>query len=220
MRKKTEGAISNNESQVSLGRLFVEFFKIGLFTIGGGAAMLPQLQQVIDEKGWMEPAETLDAIALSQSLPGLIAINVGTYVGFRKRGLPGAIAATVGVALPAFFAIIVALALLDIIGDSRIVEGAFMGVKAAVCGLIIVTAVKLIRQMSTGGDKSGTEASANLPLIVFNVVMCAGALVAVAVFGITAVLVILAGIVAGIFFYRIAIMRGSENSDGGSEGER
>jgi chromate transporter len=72
MQKKTEDAISN-KSKVSLVSLFWEFFKIGLFTIGGGAAMLPQLQQTVNDKGWMDPDETLDAIALSQSLPGLIA---------------------------------------------------------------------------------------------------------------------------------------------------
>lgn len=211
MQKKTEGAISNKENSVSLGRLFWEFFKIGLFTIGGGAAMLPQLQQVVDDKGWMKPEETLDAIALSQSLPGLIAINVGTYVGFRKRRLPGALAATVGVALPAFFAIIAALALLHVIGDSRIVEGAFMGVKAAVCGLIIVTAVKLIKQMSNVPK----TAKKNRSLIIFNIVMCLGAFAAVAVFGITAVLVILIGIAAGIVFYRITEMRKSESEGAG-----
>ena len=68
--------------------LFWEFFKIGLFTIGGGAAMIPQIQHVATvEKGWLDDEEMLDCIALGQSLPGVIAINIATYVGYRKRGL-------------------------------------------------------------------------------------------------------------------------------------
>lgn len=204
MQKKTEDAISN-KSKVSLVSLFWEFFKIGLFTIGGGAAMLPQLQQTVNDKGWMDPDETLDAIALSQSLPGLIAVNVGTYVGYRKRGAAGAFWATLGVVLPAFFAIIIAVALLDVIGENRIVDGAFMGVKAAVCGLIIVTAVRLLKQMC---GRSSNQKSA---LIVFNIIMCLGSLLAVAFFGVTAILVILTGIVVGIVYYRIVELRSQED---------
>lgn len=210
MQKKTEGAISSKRTDERLINLFWEFFKIGLFTIGGGAAMIPQIQQVAtEEKKWLDNEEMLDCIALGQSLPGVIAINIGTYVGYRKRGIAGALAATIGVVLPAFVSILVLAAVLGAIGDNRFVAGAFIGIKAAVCGLLIVTSVKLLVQMCRGRDGS----CAGKSHVVFTVIMSLLSLVAVGFFGITAVLVILAGIVIGIVYYRITAMNGSREVD-------
>ena len=210
MQKKTEGAISSKRTDERLINLFWEFFKIGLFTIGGGAAMIPQIQQVAtEEKKWLDNEEMLDCIALGQSLPGVIAINIGTYVGYRKRGIAGALAATIGVVLPAFVSILVLAAVLGAIGDNRFVAGAFIGIKAAVCGLLIVTSVKLLVQMCRGRDGSCARKSQ----VVFTVIMSLLSLVAVGFFGITAVLVILAGIVIGIVYYRITVMNGSREVD-------
>jgi len=210
MQKKTEGAISSKRTDERLINLFWEFFKIGLFTIGGGAAMIPQIQQVAtEEKKWLDNEEMLDCIALGQSLPGVIAINIGTYVGYRKRGIAGALAATIGVVLPAFVSILVLAAVLGAIGDNRFVAGAFIGIKAAVCGLLIVTSVKLLIQMCRGRDGSRARKSH----VVFTVIMSLLSLVAVGFFGITAVLVILAGIVIGIVYYRITVMNGSREVD-------
>ncbi len=190
--------------------LFWEFFKIGLFTIGGGAAMIPQIQQVAtEEKGWLTEDEMLDCIAMGQSLPGVIAINIGTYVGYRQRGLAGALAATVGVVLPAFLSILILVALLGAIGDNPWIAGAFTGIKAAVCGLLIVTSVKLLLQMCKGRD----ETYARKSHVVFTVTMSVLSLVAVGFFGITAVLVILVGIVIGIVYYRITVINGSREVD-------
>ena len=190
--------------------LFWEFFKIGLFTIGGGAAMIPQIQHVATvEKGWLDDEEMLDCIAMGQSLPGVIAVNIGTYVGYKKRGLAGAIAATFGVVLPAFASILILVALLSVIGDNRFVAGAFMGIKAAVCGLLIVTSIKLLMQMCRGSG----DVPAKRSRVVFTVVMSLASLIAVGFFGITAVLVILAGIVIGIVYYRLAELSGSKEAD-------
>ncbi len=190
--------------------LFWEFFKIGLFTIGGGQAMIPQIQQVAtEEKGWLDEEEMLDCITLGQSLPGVIAINIATYVGYRKRGTAGALAATFGVVLPAFLSILVLVALLGAIGDNRFVAGAFMGIKAAVCGLLIVTSVKLLMQMCRG--KTGEDVKAGH--VAFTVIMSLASLIAVGFFGITAILVILAGIVIGIVYYRLSKVRGSQGVD-------
>ena len=184
--------------------LFWEFFKIGLFTIGGGAAMIPQIQHVATvEKKWLSDEEMLDCIAMGQSLPGVIAINIGTYVGYRERGIAGAFAATFGVVLPAFVSIIILIGLLNVIGDNKFIAGAFMGIKAAVCGLLIVTSIKLLMQMCRSGK---SEEKVRKSHVVFTVLMAAASLVAVAFFGVTAVLVILAGIVIGIVYYRIAHM--------------
>ncbi|MBQ3466401.1 MAG: chromate transporter [Firmicutes bacterium] len=188
--------------------LFWEFFKIGLFTIGGGAAMIPQIQHVATvEKGWLDDEEMLDCIAVGQSLPGVIAINIATYVGYRKRGLAGALMATFGVALPAFLSIIILVAVLGAIGDNRFVAGAFMGIKAAVCGLLIVSSIKLLMQMCGKGAGSRPVGKSR---IVFTVIMSLASLIAVGFFGLTAVAVILAGIVIGIVYYRVESMKSSQ----------
>ena len=190
--------------------LFWEFLKIGLFTIGGGAAMNPQIQHVATvEKGWLDDEEMLDCIAVGQSLPGVIAINIATYVGYRKRGIAGALAATFGVVLPAFVSILILVAILGAIGDNRFVAGAFMGIKAAVCGLLIVTSIKLLMQMCGRGAGA---AKVKRSRVVFTVIMAIASLLAVAFFGITAILVIVAGIVIGIVYYRIESMKSSQEA--------
>ena len=210
MQKKTEGAISSKRTDERLINLFWEFFKIGLFTIGGGAAMIPQIQQVAtEEKKWLDNEEMLDCIALGQSLPGVIAINIGTYVGYRKRGIAGALAATIGVVLPAFVSILVLVAVLGAIGDNRFVAGAFMGIKAAVCGLLIVTSVKLLLQMCRGRDGK----MLNKGRVAFTVILSVLSLLAVGFFGITAILVILAGIVIGIVYCRLEQLRDRQGVD-------
>ncbi|MDD4201053.1 MAG: chromate transporter [Eubacteriales bacterium] len=189
MQKKTEDT-SLKSSYISL---FWEFFKIGTFTIGGGIAMIPQIQSlVVEEKKWMDEEEALDCIALGQSLPGVVAVNLATYVGFRQRGLMGAIAATIGITLPAFLSIIIALALLNYIKGNPFVNGAFIGIKAAVCGLILVSAVRLLRQMVSGGSKAK---------LFFSIIIATGSFLAVGFFGVTAILVIIIGIIAGILFH-------------------
>ena len=80
--------------------LFVTFFKIGLFTIGGGYAMLPLIQEEVQSNGWMTAQELVNFIAVSESTPGPFAVNVSTYVGAELAGLPGALCATLGVVLP------------------------------------------------------------------------------------------------------------------------
>ena len=83
--------------------IFVTFFKLGLFTIGGGVAMIPILSNImVKDKKWFTEDEMIDIIAICQGLPGVIAINMATYVGFKKRGLIGSFVATFGVILPSF----------------------------------------------------------------------------------------------------------------------
>lgn len=173
-------------------KLFWEFFKIGVFTIGGGAAMIPQMQQIaVEEKKWLTEEEMVDCIALGQSLPGVIAVNMATYIGHMRKGLAGALAATVGVVLPAFLVMLLAVAVLDIIGDNGFVYGAFTGMKAAVCGLIIVSMVRLGKQILTSP---------------FQWVMMFAGGIAVCFLGVSVVWVILAGMVIGIVY---TVLRGS-----------
>jgi len=111
--------------------LFATFFKMGLFTIGGGLAMLPLIQHtVVDKKGWLTEDGMADCIAVSQSLPGVIAINAATYVGKSRKGFAGALAASFGVILPSFIIIICAVIFLGTVGPNQYVEGAFTGIRS------------------------------------------------------------------------------------------
>jgi len=147
--------------------LFTTFFKMGLFTIGGGLAMLPLIQHtIVDKKGWLTEEKMADCIAISQSLPGVIAINAATYVGKTRKGFAGALAASFGVILPSFIIIICAVIFLGTVGPNPYVEGAFTGIKAASCGLIVYAAYRQGRQVIKG--KYGIFiAAASFALVVF-----------------------------------------------------
>lgn len=185
-KKPDKEKIKGRQPAFEYFTLFWEFFKIGLFTIGGGMAMIPQIQQVaVKDRGWLSEDEMIDCIAVSQSMPGVIAINSATYIGKRIRGIGGSLAATLGVIMPSFLIIIIAVSFLGTIGENRYILGAFTGIKAAVCGLIIVTAVRLGRQSLNSA---------------FQWVLAIAAFAAIGVFGITAIWAIIAGAAAGVVY--------------------
>lgn len=167
-------------------RLFVAFFKLGLFTFGGGMAMVPILQETVcDKYGWMTEDEVVDCLAVSQGLPGVIAINMATYTGYFTKGFAGALVASFGMILPSFIIIILVVSLLESIGGNPYVEGALTGIRAAATGLVAYAAVKLGKQVLTGK---------------FQWVVAAVSFVIIAVLGIDAVWVILGSIVIGILY--------------------
>lgn len=175
-------------------QLFWSFFKLGLFTIGGGMAMIPLIQDiVVNRKKWMTEEEAVDCIAVSQALPGVIAINMATYIGHRKKGLSGAVCATVGVILPSFIIIILIVKLLHGIGDNACVNGALKGIKAAATGLIAFSAYKV-------GKKVLKTPFAWIAGILSFVV--------ITVFELNAVWAILGGIAAGLIYTAISDRRG------------
>lgn len=182
-----DSKIKNDKNKISdYLSLFWEFFKVGLFTIGGGMAMIPQLQQVaVNDKKWLTEDEMIDCIAVSQSLPGVIAINSATFIGRKRGGIRGALSATLGVVMPSFIIILLAVTVLGFIGDNRYVAGAFTGIKAAVCGLILVTVAKLGKQILKGP---------------FQWIVAVCAFAAIAIFSVNVVWVIIAGGVAGIIY--------------------
>lgn len=128
--------------------LFATFFRIGMFTFGGGYAMIPLIQQeVITRRKWIEAHEFLDLLTLAQSVPGPIALNTAVFVGYRIRGLHGALAALFGTILPSF-AIILAIALFFAdIRQNPVVDAAFKGMRPAVVALIIGPVLSLSRGM-------------------------------------------------------------------------
>ena len=116
--------------------LFLTFFKIGLFTFGGGYAMLPLVQGEVLAHGWMSLEEVLDFVAVSESTPGPFAVNMSTYVGRITGGLAGAAGATLGVVLPSFLVILLVAHFYDRFRTSRLVQNAMAGLRPAVVGMI------------------------------------------------------------------------------------
>lgn len=124
--------------------LFIVFFKLGAFTIGGGIAMLPLLQNtLIEEKKWFTKEEFMDIVAVCQSLPGVVAINMATYVGYKKKGLAGSIISTFGVTIPSFLMILIIARGISALGDNGILMGAMAGLRAAALGLVAVAMIQL-----------------------------------------------------------------------------
>jgi chromate transporter len=131
--------------------LFFAFLKVGTFTFGGGLAMLPLIQKTaVDEKSWMTEDEMVDCLAISQSIPGMLAVNAAIFIGYRQKKLSGGIAAALGVILPAFVSIVVILLFLGRIEENQYVQGAFEGIKAASVALIAVAAYKMGKQILKG----------------------------------------------------------------------
>ncbi len=116
--------------------LFVTFFKIGMFTVGGGYAMLPFIQAEVVNRGWLSNQEIINFIAVSESTPGPFAINTATYVGSELGGIFGSFCATLGIVLPSFIIILIVARIYDKFKKSKAVEGCMSGLKPAVVGLI------------------------------------------------------------------------------------
>ena len=116
--------------------LFLTFFKIGLFTFGGGYAMLPLVQAEIPARGWLTEEGLIDFIAVSESSPGPFAVNIATYVGTETAGLAGAVAATLGVVLPSFLIILLVAKGYEKFRENRLTRGVLTGLRPAVVGLI------------------------------------------------------------------------------------
>ena len=127
--------------------LFACFVKIGLFTFGGGYAMIPLIQKEISEKKkWISDSDILDVVAIAESTPRPIAINAATFVGFKVGGFLGAFAATVGVVLPSFVIIYAVSFVLRRFSDLKAVRYAFLGVRAGVLALIVKALVSMYKQ--------------------------------------------------------------------------
>ena len=125
-------------------QLFISFFKIGAFTFGGGWAMISLIEkEIVDKKKWIEREEFLDLLAVAQSLPGILAVNISVAVGDKLRGMKGAITASIGTILPSF-TIILAIAIFltpDLIKNNETLSNIFMGIRPAVVALIMAPVI-------------------------------------------------------------------------------
>lgn len=117
-------------------QLFYEFFKTGLFAVGGGLATLPFLYDLSDKTGWFTHGDLTNMIAVGESTPGPIGVNVATYVGFETAGIPGAVIATLGLVAPSLIIILIIAQFLKAFRENRIVDAAFYGLRAASTALV------------------------------------------------------------------------------------
>ncbi|MBP3251153.1 MAG: chromate transporter [Prevotella sp.] len=126
--------------------LIKTFFKIGMFTLGGGYAMIPMIEaEVVDKHRWISKEEFLDLIAIAQSCPGVFAINVSTFIGYKLRKVRGALACAVGTALPSFLIILLIAMFFHQFKDNPVVAAIFRGIRPAVVALIAVPTFNLAR---------------------------------------------------------------------------
>lgn len=129
-----------------LFQLFWTFFKISPVTFGGGFAMVPLIEkEVVEKRGWLKSEDVTDVFALSQSVPGAVAINSATFIGQRIGGVRGAIAAMLGVSLPTFFIVLILGVLYFFIQDNPKVEAAFISIRVSIVAIIVYAAIKIAK---------------------------------------------------------------------------
>ena len=132
-------------------QLFLTFFKIGLFTFGGGYAMIPLIEkEIVHNKKWIKEEDILEIVAIAESTPGPIAVNAATFAGYRLAGFFGALAATCGVVLPSFAIILAISGILQAFRDNKYVQYAFMGIRAGVLALVIKALITLFKKAPKG----------------------------------------------------------------------
>lgn len=128
--------------------IFKTFFKIGVFTFGGGYAMIPLIgAEVIDRRGWIAEKDFLELLTLAQSAPGPIALNTAVFVGYKMHRYAGALAAVMGVVVPSFTIILIIAMFFSDIRDNQWVDAAFRGMRPAVVALIVAPVIGLARDM-------------------------------------------------------------------------
>ena len=141
-------------------QLFWEFFKTGLFAIGGGLATIPFLYELSDRTGWFTHMDLTNMIAVSESTPGPIGVNVATYVGFTTDGLLGAVVATLGLITPSIIIILMIAAILSNFKDNRFVQSAFYGLRPASTALIAASGITVAAATLLPGNLAALGAAA------------------------------------------------------------
>lgn len=146
-----------NKDIKKLFKMFITFFKIGLFTFGGGLAMIPIMEkEFVDKQGWVEKDKFVNAISITQTVPGAVAINMSIFFGYNIAGLAGAVVAAVGVALPSFFVILTIALVFRNFNDYTIVQHILRGIRPAVVGLIIYAGLDLAKYIDWSPSLAAT----------------------------------------------------------------
>ena len=174
------------------GTLFLTFIKIGAFTIGGGYAMLPLIQREVVDRGWMQKEEFLDLFAVAQSLPGICAVNISIFVGYKLKKLPGAICCALGTILPSFLIILGIALFFTQFKDNSWVEKIFKGLRPAVVALIAVPCLTTARSIKLSHKQ---------------LIIPIGAALLIWLAGLSPVWIILAAIFGGIIYQKIIVKK-------------
>lgn len=130
-----------------LWTLFITFIKIGAFTIGGGYAMLPLIEREVVNRGWISKDDFIDLFAVTQSLPGIFAVNIAIFLGYRLRGVKGSVVCALGTILPSFIIILIIALFFTQVRDNVWVEKIFKGLRPAVVALIVVPCISAARSI-------------------------------------------------------------------------
>ena len=184
-------------------QLFTAFFKIGLFTFGGGMSMLPMLQrELVESKQWMTEEEILNYFAIGQCTPGIIAVNVATFCGYKRAGLSGAIVSTVGIVCPSWIVITLIAGSIsrfsDIVWIQRAMKGVYVAVAALLARAVFTFGKKIITDFVTAG-------------------IAVGAFLAMSVWNVSGILIVL---VAGIIGFCAQIIRNGKETSGRREEDK
>jgi chromate transporter len=168
--------------------LFLSFFKIGLFSFGGGYAMISLLQDEAAVRGWMTVAEFTDIVAISQVTPGPIAVNMATFVGFRQAGVFGALLATLGVSMPSFILVTAVFGVITRFKESKQINGFFTGARPAVAALVLAAGMNVMVMEG--------------PIDWRSILIFSAAVIAIIKLNVNMILVILSAAIAGIILYK------------------
>jgi len=184
-------------------QLFTAFFKIGLFTFGGGMSMLPMLQrELVESKKWLTEEEILNYFAIGQCTPGIIAVNVATFCGYKRAGLSGAIMSTIGIVCPSWIVITLIAGSIsrfsDIIWIQRAMKGVYVAVAALLARAVFTFGKKIITDFVTAG-------------------IAVGAFLAMSVWNVSGILIVL---VAGIIGFCAQIIRNGKRASGRREEDK
>ena len=181
--------------------IFISLFKIGLFTFGGGYAMIALLEnEYVTKRKWLEKEEFLDLVVIAESTPGPIAINASTYIGYKTAGLIGAIAGTVGMCLPSFIIIYIISLFLDSFLEISLIASAFRGIQVCVVYLILSAGIKMLK---------GMKKNVLNTTIVSAVIICMVAFALLSV-NFSSIFYILISAVVGLAVYVAGLIRGKE----------
>ena len=183
--------------------LFLTMFKIGLFTFGGGYAMIALLEnEFVSKREWIEKDEFLDMVAIAESTPGPIAINAATYIGYKMLGFLGSFTATVAVCIPSFVIIYAISLFFDAFLSITLVSYAFRGIQVCVIWLILSAGLKMLKQMK--------KTAFNI-LILSAVILCMVAFSVLSVSFSTICYILLSGGI-GVFIYALGLLRGKKRA--------
>ena len=166
MKNPTKRNVRENR----LWTLFQVFFKISAVSVGGGLTMLPLMdREFVEKRNWMSESDMVDVVAIVQSVPGIIAVNMAILIGQRAAGLPGVFAASVGVVLPPVIVILAIAALLFQLSGNETMDHIFLGVRAAVSALILLSVIKMSRSVLKGPLPIAIALIGFLLLVLFDV---------------------------------------------------